>query len=149
MRSPALTAAALAALLCAAAAAAAADLEKDGDLIVSFEGSQAPSALPRSRPAPITVRVAGGVRSASGRFEQLPQLRTIAVAINRQGTLFDRGLPSCELRSIQPATPRGALRRHGWAPAASPCRSGSPTSPPAPCTPACSSSTARGGAASA
>lgn len=104
---------AAAALLGLAAAGAGASLEKDGDLIVAFEGDQSPRLLPRAQPAPIRVRVAGEVRSAADRSETLPQLRTIAVAINRQGRLFDRGLPSCELRSIQPATRRAALRLCG------------------------------------
>lgn len=86
------------------AAPAWAELNKEGDLIVAFEGGQAPSVLPRSRPVPVAVRVAGGIRSATGRDDQLPQLRTIAVAINRQGRLFDRGLPICEVSSIQPST---------------------------------------------
>lgn len=81
-----------------------------GDLIASFDARLDPAALPRDRPAPISVRVMGGVRSASGQLDQLPQLLEITVAINRQGRLFDRGLPVCRPRMIQPATPAAALR---------------------------------------
>lgn len=75
----------------------------DGDLIVSFNGDMHPTLLPRAARVPVAVRVAGDVVSASGDSDQLPQLRTIKVAINRQGRLFDRGLPTCDLASIQPA----------------------------------------------
>jgi hypothetical protein len=75
----------------------------DGDLIVTFDGGIEPPALPREAPVPVAVHVAGNVRSASGQFDQLPQLRRITVAINSQGQLFDRGLPVCRARMIQPA----------------------------------------------
>jgi hypothetical protein len=48
------------------------------------------------------------VKSASGNDAQLPPLRTISVAINRQGRLFDRGLPTCQVKTIQPATEAAA-----------------------------------------
>lgn len=70
-----------------------------------------PLALPRSAPAPVSVRVAGDFWTASGGLDALPQLRRISVAINRQGRLFDRGLPSCRVRRIQPATEGEARRR--------------------------------------
>jgi len=92
------------------AALSGAATNKDGDLIVAFQGRQAPNTLPRSKPAPVTVRMVGEVRSATGRSEQLPQLRTISVAINRQGKLFDRGLPVCEVRANEPATEAEARR---------------------------------------
>lgn len=82
---------------------------QDGDLIVSFDGALSPNSLPREALAPVSVRVAGDVRSASGAEFQLPQLRQISVAINRQGRLFDRGLPSCPLETIEPASEAGAL----------------------------------------
>jgi hypothetical protein len=87
-----------------------AELTQDGDLVTSFNGSLAPTSLPRKTTAPVAVRVAGDVRSASGDLDALPQLRTIKVAINRQGRLFDRGLPVCEVARIQPATERAAKR---------------------------------------
>jgi hypothetical protein len=93
-----------AALLLCAGIPASAELNKEGDLEVSFEGGLSPTRLPRKAAVPVAVRVAGNVTSASGNDEQLPQLRTISVAINRQGRLFDRGLPICQVKTIQPAT---------------------------------------------
>lgn len=92
-----------------AAASAWAATNGDGDLLISFDASLHPTTLPRHKPAPVTVTVSGDVRSASGADDELPQLRKITVAINRAGKLFDRGLPSCRPRNVQPATERGAL----------------------------------------
>jgi hypothetical protein len=94
---------------------AKAALDKDGDLITSFTGTLAPTALPRSAPAPVGVTVAGDVRSAGGDREALPQLRTIRVAINRRGRLYYRGLPVCKVEEIQPATEQAARRQCGGA----------------------------------
>jgi hypothetical protein len=80
----------------------------DGDLIVSFRGGIEPKRLPREEPAPVAVRVEGNVKSASGNVDQLPQLRRIVVAINREGVLDDRGLPICRASRIQPASERAA-----------------------------------------
>lgn len=76
----------------------------DGDLIVTFQGRISPSRLPRNDPVPVAVRVAGNVKSATGDPDHLPQLRRITVAINRQGRLYDRGLPVCRAGMIQPAS---------------------------------------------
>jgi hypothetical protein len=98
----------VAALLCFAIAAQA-ELTREGDLIVSFQGGIAPTHLPRAGGAPVTVRVAGNVKTTNGL--RLPQLRTIAVAINRAGQLYDKGLPTCKIATIQPATEEVAKKR--------------------------------------
>lgn len=102
-------------LLFCAALPAQAELTQEGDLIASFTGALSPSALPRTTPAPVAVQVAGDVQSASGEEDSLPQLRTIKVAINSQGHLFDRGLPTCRVSSIQPATEHQAKQICGGA----------------------------------
>lgn len=82
----------------------------DGDLLATFDGDLRPSSLPRNQQAPVAVRVAGNVRSASGDTDRLPQLERITVGINRAGRLFDRGLPVCRAKEIQPATEAEARR---------------------------------------
>lgn len=89
--------------------AAQAELTQKGDLITSFQGGLAPKRLPRTTPAPVSVRVAGAIKTTHGL--RLPQLRTITVAINRAGRLDDRGLPTCRIASIQPATEAVAKKR--------------------------------------
>lgn len=115
MRTAGLSIAAAVALALGLGAAASADLNQDGDLVVSFESSMSPTALPRAGTAPVGVRVVSDIGSAAGNLDQLPQLRTIAVGINRQGRLFDRGLPTCRVARIQPATERVARAKCGSA----------------------------------
>ena len=92
-----------------------AELSQRGNLITRFDSELSPKRLPRERPAPVAVRVAGDVRDAGGDPRQLPQLRRISVAINRAGELFDRGMPVCRVGDIQPATEREARARCGRA----------------------------------
>jgi hypothetical protein len=93
---------AVATLLFCLSIPAQAELSQQGNLIVSFDGGLAPHRLPRKQLAPVAVRVAGGVKVTKG--ASLPQLRTITVAINRSGRLYDKGIPTCRVKSIQPAT---------------------------------------------
>jgi hypothetical protein len=86
--------------------AASAELTQQGKLIVGFDGGLSPKRLPRNKPAPVAVRVAGDIKTTKG--AELPQLRTITVAINRAGKLYDKGLPTCNVRAIQPATEQEA-----------------------------------------
>jgi hypothetical protein len=88
---------------------AQAELSREGDLIASFQGGITPKTLPRTGSAPVSVRVAGGVKTAHGL--RLPQLRKITVAINKAGRLYDKGLPTCKISTIQPATEAIAKKR--------------------------------------
>ncbi len=105
----------MAALLLCAAIPARAEVRQEGDLVVSFEGGLSPTTLPRHTLAPVAVRVGGNVKSAAGNEDALPQLRKISVAINRQGRLFDRGLPVCQVKTIQPAAEAAARKLCGGA----------------------------------
>jgi hypothetical protein len=103
---------ALAALLIAAAPASS-ERVQEGDLLGSFNADLRPGALPRTELAPVAVRVAGDFWTTSGNLDDLPQLRRITVGINRQGRLFDRGLPTCRIGQIQPSNEREAQRKCG------------------------------------
>jgi hypothetical protein len=96
-----------AAVFAAAASLAHTELASRGDLFVRFSGGIAPSDLPRHTRAPISVTVAGTVRTLSG--ERPPALRRIAIAINQGGRLDARGLPVCQQARIKPSTTREAL----------------------------------------
>ena len=91
---------------------AGAEVEKQGDVIVSFGGSISPHALPRTGLAPVAVTIDSAFRSAEG-ADPPPQLRTISIGINRRGKIFDRGLPTCRVGEIQPATIGAAKRLCG------------------------------------
>lgn len=96
------------------AGAARGEVAQEGDVIVNFDGGISPQALPRTGVAPVAVSIDSSFRSADG-VDPPPQLREIAIAINRGGRLFDRGLPTCRVRSIQPATISAARRICGGA----------------------------------
>jgi hypothetical protein len=87
---------------------------QEGNLVVNFDGGISPHALPRSEPAPVTVKVDTTISTTDG-ADPPPQLRKIAIGINREGQIFDRGLPTCRVRRIQPTTIRAARRICGGA----------------------------------
>jgi len=101
MRARHLLSLAVAAALCLAIPAQA-EITQQGKLITTFDSSLTPKRLPRNEPAPVAVRVAGDFKTTEG--AKLPQLRTISVAINSAGRLYDKGLPTCEVKTIEPAT---------------------------------------------
>jgi hypothetical protein len=108
MRATAKRGAALAAaLLLSTAALAAAEVTQVGNLRVSFEGGIVPHALPRHGVAPVQVALSGDIKTTDGLAP--PQLRTISLAINRNGRLDYRGLPVCHYHQIQPASTEEAI----------------------------------------
>jgi hypothetical protein len=90
------------------ASLAQAELTAHGDLFVKFSGGIAPGALPRHSRAPISVSVAGTVRTLSG--ERPPALRQITIAINRGGKLDAHGLSVCRRQDIEPSSTAEAKR---------------------------------------
>lgn len=106
MRRAALVAIALLVTL-ALAGAAQAEVEKSGDIIVSFDGGILPRALPRTGTAPVAVSVEGNFKTANHKGDPA-QLQTIAIGINEEGKLYDHGLPTCRVRKIQPTTIKAA-----------------------------------------
>jgi hypothetical protein len=99
------------AVLSLSAALAQAELTARGDLFVKFSGGIAPDALPRDARAPISVNVAGTVRTLSG--DRPPALRGMSIAINSGGRLDARGLPVCRRSEIEPSSTAEALARCG------------------------------------
>jgi hypothetical protein len=97
-----------------AAGVARAEVEQQGSIIVAFDGGIEPTALPRTGVAPVAVSIDSSFKSAEG-IDPPPQLRTIAIGINRAGEIFDRGLPTCKVRKVQPATITAAKRICGSA----------------------------------
>jgi hypothetical protein len=98
----------LAAVLCLTAASfASAEVTQEGNLRVSFTGGLAPHALPRQGTAPVKVTLGGDIKTTDGAAP--PQLRTISLAINKNGKLDYRGLVACHYHQIQPASTREAI----------------------------------------
>ena len=106
MRRLAIAAALLACL--PAGGAAARQFTQEGNLRVAFDASLLPRALPRERPAPVTVKLSGAVRTTDGSVP--PQLRVISIAMNRAGIVSVAGLPSCRASVLQQTSTEAALR---------------------------------------
>jgi hypothetical protein len=82
-----------------------------GNLIVSLNGSIDPRKLPRDRPAPVALSLAGEIRTADG--SPLPRVRRIELALAGRGLLFTRGLPVCPRARLRNANRPQALERCG------------------------------------
>jgi hypothetical protein len=80
---------------------------KRGDLLLSFDVDFSPHALPRDRPAPVTVDLNGSVQTSSG--EHPPQLQSILLDVNRYGQLDTRGLPVCPRGQLEATSSEVAL----------------------------------------
>jgi hypothetical protein len=96
------------------AGAARGEVKQEGNILVNFEGGISPRTLPRTGVAPVSVSVGSSFRAVDG-ADPPPQLREISIGINREGKLFDRGLPTCRVRRIQPTTIKAARRICGGA----------------------------------
>jgi hypothetical protein len=86
---------------------------QQGNLIVSLDGGLAPLALPRDRPAPVSVRLDGGLQTADG--ELLPRVTRVELGLPGQGVLSTRGLPTCSQRRLRNTTSAEARRACGGA----------------------------------
>lgn len=91
----------------ALACTAQGELVQQGNLRVSFSGDLLPRKLPRERPAPVTVRLAGSVGTVDG--SRPPQLRQISIAVNRAGQVSVAGLPTCAASQLQQTSTEAAL----------------------------------------
>ena len=93
---------------------ARAELTREDNVLLSFRGGITPKALPRNSDAPVAVWVDSSVKATDG-SDPPPQLREIVIAINKGGKLFTEGLPTCEIRRIQPSTMAAAEQICGGA----------------------------------
>jgi hypothetical protein len=97
--------------LCAALAllipTAKAEQTRKGNLQVGFDAKIAPKALPRKGTAPVSIAIEGKIATTDG--SPPPQLAEVKIAINGHGRLQAKGLATCRLEEIQPATTQGAL----------------------------------------
>ncbi len=84
---------------------------RQGALQVSFGGSVAPQALPRTGTTPVSVAVQGRVKALSG--GPPPSLRRIAIEVNRLGVLDRRGLPVCPAGRLRASSTAAALETCG------------------------------------
>jgi hypothetical protein len=111
MRRRALRAGAGALALLIVATAASAAVVQQGNLRITVQSQLLPYKLPRTTTAPIAVFVSGHVATPTG--ETPPQLQAMTVKVNRHGLLQSKGLPTCSLHQVQPASDERALAQCG------------------------------------
>jgi hypothetical protein len=98
---------ALCVFVAALSAQAQAEIAQKGNVRVSFDGEISPRVLPRSGSTPISISVGSTIATADG--AQPPSLTRLQIAINRNGHLDSRGLPTCSFDDLQPSTTANAL----------------------------------------
>jgi hypothetical protein len=97
--------------LLACATLAHATVIREGNVEVSVLSQILPYKLPRHGTAPIAVFVSGHLSEPHGGIP--PQLQEMTVEVNKHGLLQSKGLPTCSLKQIQPASTERALSSCG------------------------------------
>jgi hypothetical protein len=96
-------------LLALSATDSGAERAQDGNLIVSLNGGITPRALPRQRPAPVSVHLAGRVQTSDK--APLPRVNWIRLELAWRGQLDTYGLPVCPRVRLIGADSRQAVER--------------------------------------
>jgi len=93
-----------------ASLALGAQVGSDGQ-VASFEAKLSPGALPRDHLAPVKIRVEGEFLATPE--NNLAQLRSLEIAVNRHGKLNTNGLPSCRMIQLVATSSKTALANCG------------------------------------
>jgi hypothetical protein len=101
--------AAAAAIACASLAHAT--VIQKGNLRITVTSQIQPYKLPRQGTAPIAVFVSGHLDAPHGGIPA--QLQEMTVQVNRHGRLQSKGLPTCQVQQLQPASTERALANCG------------------------------------
>jgi hypothetical protein len=104
---------AAASLATATAGSASGELAQVGNLQVSFNGGIAPVGLPRGEAVPVTVRTEGKVKTTDRSVP--PKLERIVLAINADGRIQTKGLPTCSLGRLESLDSAAARKACGGA----------------------------------
>lgn len=87
------------ALIAVFVSGALAQTVRSGNLVARIEGAFSPKKLPKTKPAPITLSLAGSLQSADGSHP--PALKTLLLQFDRHGELNTKGLPTCRASQLQ------------------------------------------------
>jgi len=90
---------AMATLVIAAVAFAKFDTFRAGNLILQADGGVSPKALPKTKFAPVTVRVQGQISTAEGIHP--PAFREATIDFDKNGTINTTGLPVCKANQLE------------------------------------------------
>jgi hypothetical protein len=97
--------------LFACASLAGATVVQQGNLRITVLSQVLPYKLPRKGTAPIAVFLSGHLQAPHSGVPA--QLQRLTVAVNRHGLLQSKGLPTCKLSQLQPASTERAMRNCG------------------------------------
>lgn len=103
---------ALALLIASAAIATSAVIQRE-NIRITLLSQVMPYKLPRVGTAPIAIFISGHVDAVQGPVPD--QLERLTVKVNRHAVLQSVGLPSCQIRQVQPGSTTRALARCGEA----------------------------------
>jgi hypothetical protein len=95
-------------LLAGVAGAEKATVVRAGNLVLRLNGGVTPKALPKKRPAPITLHASAGVSTVDGSHP--PAAKTVTIDFDKQGSIDARGLPVCRAAQLQARDTRAAKK---------------------------------------
>ncbi len=72
---------------------------KAGNLVLNLNGGFSPTALPKSKLAPITLTVSGKIATADGKHA--PALKEVIIETDKNGEINAKGLPVCTSGKLQ------------------------------------------------
>jgi hypothetical protein len=104
---------AAAAILLALAAPVAAEIVQQGNLRVAFSGQIAPTRLPRTEAAPVSVQLGGKITTTDKSTP--PKLEAILLDINANGVIQTKGLATCPVAKLESISSAGAKAACGAA----------------------------------
>jgi hypothetical protein len=93
----------------AAVASAKWDVFRAGNLILKADGGVSPKALPKSKLAPVTVRVRGEISTSDG-TNHPAAFREAVIDFDKNGTIDTTGLPTCKGSELEARNTKDALR---------------------------------------
>jgi len=103
----------LLALVCLNAARSDAERSGGGGVVVSLDGSVNPKRLPRESSVPVSLTLAGTIRSVE--TSPVPPLKSIELAFGARGGVSTAGLPTCPPDRLRNANQQAALAQCGRA----------------------------------
>jgi hypothetical protein len=72
---------------------------KFGNLVLTLNGGVTPTALPKNKPAPITLNIEGSIKTADG--SHIPALKEVIAEFDKNGETNAKGIPVCTSGKLQ------------------------------------------------
>jgi len=95
-------------LLAGVAGAEKATVVRAGNLVLRLNGGVTPKALPKKKPAPVTLRASANVSTVDGSHP--PAAKTVTIDFDKHGTIDAKGLPVCRSAQLQARDTKAAKK---------------------------------------